>query len=320
MTIINCPECKKEISTAATICPHCGFPLKSKKWDATKPLDAISKVKKWHKSKLLAVIFGASILCMASFPRFLLFAGILFDPFQIKESSSESLWEWNGGSKQTRWASNMKSKCEEYNGRELNENDEILSAVPQEQIVGKNAICYGTRYVVRTTKVESGYERFSSFMCKTPLSLFSASNKSGLAKSLSTAWAPGFYCGDPYVNPYVGIELWTLRPNSELDGMDAKTINQALKPINEKCNSAIDFSSKRTTLTLVVQVITHSPAKKAGLKPCDLIERLDDYSTPDPNQVSSIIKNAKPGQVFSFRVKRGGETILFNIKPASRYY
>ena len=28
MSIIQCPECKKEISNQATSCPHCGYKLK----------------------------------------------------------------------------------------------------------------------------------------------------------------------------------------------------------------------------------------------------------------------------------------------------
>lgn len=30
MSLIKCPECKKEISDQATSCPHCGFPLQKK--------------------------------------------------------------------------------------------------------------------------------------------------------------------------------------------------------------------------------------------------------------------------------------------------
>lgn len=29
MALINCPECQKEISSVATSCPHCGYPIKS---------------------------------------------------------------------------------------------------------------------------------------------------------------------------------------------------------------------------------------------------------------------------------------------------
>lgn len=30
MSLSKCPECGKEISTEATVCPHCGYPLKEK--------------------------------------------------------------------------------------------------------------------------------------------------------------------------------------------------------------------------------------------------------------------------------------------------
>lgn len=31
MALIKCPECGKEVSTAAEVCPHCGYPLKKQK-------------------------------------------------------------------------------------------------------------------------------------------------------------------------------------------------------------------------------------------------------------------------------------------------
>lgn len=33
MAMINCPECKKEVSSQATACPHCGYPLIPTKTD-----------------------------------------------------------------------------------------------------------------------------------------------------------------------------------------------------------------------------------------------------------------------------------------------
>ena len=29
MALIKCPECQKDVSTAAETCPHCGYPLKN---------------------------------------------------------------------------------------------------------------------------------------------------------------------------------------------------------------------------------------------------------------------------------------------------
>lgn len=55
MTLIKCPECGKDVSTAAESCPHCGFPIK--KESSTKivkeetfpaPIDS-NWVNKWRK-------------------------------------------------------------------------------------------------------------------------------------------------------------------------------------------------------------------------------------------------------------------------------
>lgn len=37
MALINCPECKKEVSNSALSCPHCGFQLIEKKEPKAKP-------------------------------------------------------------------------------------------------------------------------------------------------------------------------------------------------------------------------------------------------------------------------------------------
>ena len=31
MALIKCPECKKEVSDKAEVCPHCGYPLRKRK-------------------------------------------------------------------------------------------------------------------------------------------------------------------------------------------------------------------------------------------------------------------------------------------------
>ena len=45
MALIECPECKKEISNLASRCPHCGYPIvrKSPRIDIEKKLDLIRK-------------------------------------------------------------------------------------------------------------------------------------------------------------------------------------------------------------------------------------------------------------------------------------
>ena len=57
MALIKCPECEREISTMATSCPHCGFPLEDQN-----PHEAAMRKKKCNhhrntwKSVILSII------------------------------------------------------------------------------------------------------------------------------------------------------------------------------------------------------------------------------------------------------------------------
>jgi NMD protein affecting ribosome stability and mRNA decay len=35
MALINCPECGQEVSSKASVCPRCAFPLQAEKTDGT---------------------------------------------------------------------------------------------------------------------------------------------------------------------------------------------------------------------------------------------------------------------------------------------
>ena len=50
MSLINCPECNKEISDSAKSCPHCGYKFKNSVW-----------MKIW--SKRLIIIGAISAIC-----------------------------------------------------------------------------------------------------------------------------------------------------------------------------------------------------------------------------------------------------------------
>ena len=73
MALIKCPECGKEVSTAAKTCPHCGYPLKEQ--TATNypdPIDnwwvGIWKDRVWKtKLKWTLIFFGSLIISMVFF-------------------------------------------------------------------------------------------------------------------------------------------------------------------------------------------------------------------------------------------------------------
>ena len=78
MAIVKCPECGKEISSYATACPNCGFPLKTVKDTDEKPhevnriglQDKESQEKELERKeerKVIAVIVGVVFLLIAGF-------------------------------------------------------------------------------------------------------------------------------------------------------------------------------------------------------------------------------------------------------------
>lgn len=59
MALINCPECKKEVSDSAKTCPHCGYKLIE---DEVQKTNIQSKKPKKKSGCLTLVIIGAALL------------------------------------------------------------------------------------------------------------------------------------------------------------------------------------------------------------------------------------------------------------------
>ena len=75
MSLIKCPECGKEVSTAAEVCPHCGFPikdsLKEKQYVGPDPIDA-SWMEYWknapsRKKWALTIVYFINLLLLVLF-------------------------------------------------------------------------------------------------------------------------------------------------------------------------------------------------------------------------------------------------------------
>ena len=59
MALINCPDCKKEVSENAPACPNCGAPIavREEDKDAGAPLTTVQETSKKFKKLLLASAF-----------------------------------------------------------------------------------------------------------------------------------------------------------------------------------------------------------------------------------------------------------------------
>ena len=74
MALVECPECKKEISSLATACPHCGMPIKGAIAFTPAPIETIRRdARRRHGMQL------ASVVCVVS--AFLFCAWFYFTPY-----------------------------------------------------------------------------------------------------------------------------------------------------------------------------------------------------------------------------------------------
>ena len=68
MSLINCPECKKEISDKAEACPQCGCPIKSDSRKINAQLKTIQLTSKKLKGNILfaSILFWIHVLVICA--------------------------------------------------------------------------------------------------------------------------------------------------------------------------------------------------------------------------------------------------------------
>lgn len=73
-----CPECKREISDKAPVCPHCGVPITAQPGTQTNPVTTQQTAQLWKGMQLIGCTscIIAILLCIP-FPTFGIIAGFL---------------------------------------------------------------------------------------------------------------------------------------------------------------------------------------------------------------------------------------------------
>ena len=104
-----------------------------------------------------------------------------------------------------------------------------------------------------------------------------------LIKSGSVSWA------------WLGVTMLTVTPS-----------------IQSEYNLAVDHGA------LVVEVVSDSPADRAGLEPDDVIIRFDDVETRDSDQLRAAIRSHVPGDVVTVTYQRGSRTLTASVTLVQR--
>ncbi len=81
---------------------------------------------------------------------------------------------------------------------------------------------------------------------------------------------------------------------------------------------AEEFSVKETDGVLVNEVFSGDPADKAGLRPGDIITKVNDRDVATPSTLAKLIAQNPPGQNITVQVLRGGKNQRYTIQLTER--
>ncbi|WP_411867100.1 trypsin-like peptidase domain-containing protein [Vulcanococcus limneticus] len=101
-------------------------------------------------------------------------------------------------------------------------------------------------------------------------------------------------------HPYIGVRLQALTP-------------QLAREVNA---TQAECRLPETNGVVVVDVVPGSPAARGGLRPCDLIERVDDTAVDNPSEVQVAVDQGEVGEPLSLQVQRGGRDLTLQLRPA----
>lgn len=92
----------------------------------------------------------------------------------------------------------------------------------------------------------------------------------------------------------------------------ATYLGVAVEPVSETLQHQLRLP--RGAGLSVVEVIAGSPAEQGGLKPHDVIERLDDQLLFNPAQLRALVRSLEPGQTAKIRLWHEGEARSVEVK------
>jgi S1-C subfamily serine protease len=101
---------------------------------------------------------------------------------------------------------------------------------------------------------------------------------------------------------YLGIAMQTLTPELKQE-------------LNRNLNTNIQLLSDQGVL--VMQVVPGSPADKSGLKPGDIIQKIDNQTITQSENVQQIVQNKTVGSLLELEVSRNGQNFNFQVRTGN---
>ncbi|MBD1929292.1 trypsin-like peptidase domain-containing protein [Trichocoleus sp. FACHB-90] len=103
-------------------------------------------------------------------------------------------------------------------------------------------------------------------------------------------------------HPYLGVQMTTLTPDVR-------------QQINEDANSGLSVDADRGVL--VLRVMRNSPAAKAGLRPGDVIQKINGQAIANSESVQQQVEKTQVGSNLQLELRRNGQNINVPIQTAA---
>ena len=101
-------------------------------------------------------------------------------------------------------------------------------------------------------------------------------------------------------HPYLGIQMVNLNPE-----------------MRQRINSDddIDFTVDADSGVMIIRVMEGTPAAAAGLKPGDILSKIDETAVSTATDVQAQVESSDIGKVLKVEVSREGETKVLDVRP-----
>ncbi|MBE9007186.1 trypsin-like peptidase domain-containing protein [Fortiea sp. LEGE XX443] len=102
-------------------------------------------------------------------------------------------------------------------------------------------------------------------------------------------------------HPYLGVQMVTLTPEIK-------------QRINNRFGDRINLTAEKGVL--LVNIVPRSPAAAAGLRPGDVIQRINNQPVTKVEEVQRLVENSQIGSPLRVEVERNGQITQFAVNPA----